>query len=119
MIDFVSFNSRTVLFVRSDWYFQYNIQFYNQNDYETCDSLITESSSQWADSAVMQMVAQKFPANKLVIGKPATTGDASNGYVDPTTLANCTLIARKQGWNAGVMSWQVSAPVSLHFALLI
>lgn len=57
----------------------------------------------------MQIVGQGIPANKLVIGKPATASDASDGYIDPNTLAGCVQMARNQGWNGGMMSWQVSS----------
>ncbi|TCD71831.1 hypothetical protein EIP91_003174 [Steccherinum ochraceum] len=86
-----------------DWY---NVQFYNQNDYTTCTSLLTTSSSQWPQTALFQIIASGVPASKLVIGKPANQGDASNGYVAPATLAGCVSQAKAKGWNGGVMSWE-------------
>ncbi|EPQ56341.1 glycoside hydrolase [Gloeophyllum trabeum ATCC 11539] len=88
-----------------DWY---NIQFYNQgtSEYTTCAGLLTTSSSTWPQSALFQIAANGVSLNKLVIGKPATTGDANNGYIDPSTLATCVQQAKNQGWSGGVMVWQ-------------
>ncbi|KAL1943056.1 hypothetical protein VTO73DRAFT_4727 [Trametes versicolor] len=88
-----------------DWY---NIQFYNQgtSEYTTCAGLLTTSSSTWPNSALFQIVASGVPASKLVIGKPANSGDATNGYIAPATLAGCISQAKSQGWNAGVSVWE-------------
>ncbi|KAI1792511.1 glycoside hydrolase family 18 protein [Ganoderma leucocontextum] len=88
-----------------DWY---NVQFYNQgvSEYTTCSGLLTASSSTWADTALFQIIASGVPASKLVIGKPATTADATNGYVAPSTLASCISEAKAEGWTGGVMSWE-------------
>ncbi|OCB91529.1 glycoside hydrolase [Sanghuangporus baumii] len=88
-----------------DWY---NVQFYNQgtNEYTTCAGLLTSSSSTWPESALFQIAANGVDLDKLVIGKPATSGDASNGFIDPETLAGCVSQAKGQGWDAGVMVWE-------------
>ncbi|KAF7311931.1 Glycoside hydrolase [Mycena indigotica] len=88
-----------------DWY---NVQFYNQgsSEYTTCSGLLTSSSSQWPQSSVFQIAANGVPLNKIVIGKPGTTADATNGYMDPGTLAACLAQAKNQGWSAGAMTWQ-------------
>ncbi|KAJ7768694.1 glycoside hydrolase family 18 protein [Mycena maculata] len=88
-----------------DWY---NIQFYNQgtSEYVTCAGLLTASSSSWPESALFQIAANGVPLNKLVIGKPATAADASNGYIAPATLAQCVEEAMNDGWSAGVSTWQ-------------
>ncbi|KAF9240657.1 glycoside hydrolase family 18 protein [Melanogaster broomeanus] len=88
-----------------DWY---NVQFFNQGtaEYTTCDGLLTTSSSAWPNSALFQIAASGINLDKLVIGKPATTGDASNGYMDPSLLAQCVYEASQQGWDAGVMVWE-------------
>ncbi|KAI5117051.1 hypothetical protein M0805_005290 [Coniferiporia weirii] len=88
-----------------DWY---NIQFYNQgtSEYTTCAGLLTESSSTWPQSAVFQIAASGVSLNKIVIGKPATTSDANNGYIAPATLATCLEQAKSQGWSAGAMVWE-------------
>ncbi|EED77817.1 hypothetical protein POSPLDRAFT_94833 [Postia placenta Mad-698-R] len=86
----------------------YNIQFYNQGstEYTTCAGLLTNSSSTWPESALFQIAASGVPLDKLVIGKPATTGDASTGYMSTSTLATCVEQAKGQGWDAGVMVWE-------------
>lgn len=86
-----------------DWY---NIQFYNQNDYTTCTTLISKSSSQWPKTSVLEIAASGVPLSKIVIGKPGGTGDASNGYIAPATLAQCVSQAKSSGWNGGIMSWE-------------
>jgi len=88
-----------------DWY---NIQFYNQgaSEYTTCTGLLTASSSAWPQSSVFQIAASGVPLSKIVIGKPATTSDASNGFMSTSTLATCLQQAKNQGWNGGAMVWQ-------------
>ncbi|KAI5122931.1 hypothetical protein M0805_007609 [Coniferiporia weirii] len=86
-----------------DWY---NIQFYNQNDYTDCTSLLTKSSSTWPQTSVFEIAASGVELNKLVIGKPATAKDASNGFIDTTTLATCLSQAKQKNWNAGAMVWE-------------
>ncbi|EKM81751.1 hypothetical protein AGABI1DRAFT_112003 [Agaricus bisporus var. burnettii JB137-S8] len=88
-----------------DWY---NVQFYNQgtSEYTTCNNLLNTSSGTWPNSAVFQIAASGVPLSKIVIGKPATSGDASNGFMSTSTLAQCAQQARNQGWNGGVMVWQ-------------
>ncbi|KAL5504980.1 hypothetical protein ACEPAH_7643 [Sanghuangporus vaninii] len=84
------------------------MKFYNQgtNEYTTCAGLLTSSSSTWPESALFQIAANGVDLDKLVIGKPATSGDASNGFIDPATLAGCVSQAKNQGWDAGVMVWE-------------
>ncbi|KAG6833011.1 hypothetical protein H0H87_012597 [Tephrocybe sp. NHM501043] len=88
-----------------DWY---NVQFYNQgtSEYTTCNGLLTASSGTWPESAVFQIVANGVPRSKIVIGKPATASEASNGFMDTSTLASCLQTAKAQGWNGGAMVWQ-------------
>jgi len=86
-----------------DWY---NVQFYNQNEYTSCSDLLTKSSSAWPESSVFQIAANGVSLNKLVIGKPGSSGDASNGYMSPVTLAGCLKQAKAKGWTGGVMSWE-------------
>ncbi|KAJ7504341.1 glycoside hydrolase family 18 protein [Mycena galericulata] len=88
-----------------DWY---NIQFYNQGDteYTTCSGLLAQSSSQWPESALFQIAANGVPLTKLVLGKPATTDAASNGYIEPSVLAGCLETAKSGGWSAGVSVWE-------------
>ncbi|KAF8304366.1 glycoside hydrolase [Clavulina sp. PMI_390] len=89
-----------------DWY---NVQFYNQGstEYTTCTGLLTASSSSWPKSSVFEINSNAgVPLDKIVIGKPGTTADATNGYVDPSTLAGCVSQAKTSGWTGGVMVWQ-------------
>ena len=68
-------------------------------EYTTCAGLLTTSSSVWPETALFQIAANGVSLNKLVIGKPATASDASNGYIDPSTLSSCVSQAAAQGWS--------------------
>ncbi|KAI0725387.1 glycoside hydrolase superfamily [Fomitopsis betulina] len=109
LIDWVSLHNENLkLFKANLNSAQYNVQFYNQgtSEYTTCSGLLDTSSSTWPESALFQIVANGVSEDKLVIGKPATTGDASSGYMSPSTLAACVEDAKSSGWDAGVMVWQ-------------
>ena len=67
-------------------------------EYTTCAGLLTASSSAWPETALFQISANGVSLDKLVIGKPGTTADASNGYIDPSTLATCIAQAASEGW---------------------
>ncbi|KAJ8695242.1 hypothetical protein PTI98_007853 [Pleurotus ostreatus] len=88
-----------------DWY---NLQFYNQGDteYTTCEGLLFTSSKTWPKSALFQIASSGIPFSKLVIGKPATSDDASNGFMSTSELATCAQEAKRLGWGAGVMVWE-------------
>ena len=58
-------------------------------EYTTCEGLLTQSSSTWPKMSVCEIIASRVSANKLVISKPATTKDATNSFMDTTTLAGC------------------------------
>ncbi|KIK68421.1 glycoside hydrolase family 18 protein [Collybiopsis luxurians FD-317 M1] len=87
-----------------DWY---NLQFYNQgnNIYNTCENLITKMSDE--NPALLEIVANGVPMEKLVIGKPAVAKDASNGFISPTDLGKCLAQAKQEhGYNSGAMTWE-------------
>ncbi|KAK0188963.1 glycoside hydrolase [Armillaria mellea] len=89
-----------------DWY---NVQFYNQGttEYTTCTGLLTTSSSNSPQTALFQIASSAgVPLSKLVIGKPGTNSDASNGYMSVSTMASCLKTAHSLGWNAGVSVWE-------------
>ncbi|KAG1880906.1 glycoside hydrolase family 18 protein [Suillus subluteus] len=88
-----------------DWY---NVQFYNQGttEYVTCDGLLYNSSTTWPQTALFQIADSGISLDKLVIGKPATSAQATNGYMDPSLLASCVSEAYAAGWNAGVTVWE-------------
>ncbi|KAK0217905.1 glycoside hydrolase family 18 protein [Armillaria fumosa] len=89
-----------------DWY---NVQFYNQGntEYTTCTGLLTASSSNSPQTALFQIASSAgVPLSKLVIGKPGTNSDASNGFMSASVLASCLKTAQGLGWNAGVSVWE-------------
>ncbi|KAI0315995.1 glycoside hydrolase [Amylostereum chailletii] len=94
-----------------DWY---NIQFYNQGttEYTTCDGLLNDSGAPYPGSSVFEIAANGVPTDKIVIGKPASAGDAVSGYVDAAILAGCMAQAKAKGWNAGVMAWEYPSAAS-------
>ncbi|KZP18068.1 glycoside hydrolase family 18 protein [Athelia psychrophila] len=74
------------------------------SEYTDCTGLLATSSSAWPDTA-LSIAASGVYQDKLVIGKPATVADASNGYADPATLATCISTAVSKGWNGGITVW--------------
>ena len=82
-------------------------------EYTTCDNLLNTSGGTFPGSALFEIASNGVDENKLVIGKPATANDASNGFIDPATLAGCVAQAAEQGWNAGVMTWEVRSQVNI------
>lgn len=98
-----------------DWY---NVQFYNQgSDYITCPSLLTQSAAHEFFNTSLFEIAN--PANagvdldKLVIGKPTVAGDATNGFLNLTTLSGCLKQAQAKNWDAGVFLWEYHPDVSV------
>ena len=83
------------------------MQFYNQGLYTTCDGLINASGGAFPGTALLEIPKSGIPLDMLVIGKPATAADATNGFMDPATLGTCVKQAKAKGWNGGVMVWQV------------
>ena len=86
---------------------QYNVQFYNQGLYGDCTSLLTKSGGAFPGSSLFEIPKHGIPLNKLVIGKPATAADGTNGYMSPAALGQCVKKAKAKGWHGGVMVWQV------------
>lgn len=87
---------------------QYNVQFYNQGvtEYTDCTGLLTQSSTTWPGTSLFEIAAAGVSLDKLVIGKPAVAADATNGFMDASTLASCVSQAQAKGWDAGVMVWE-------------
>ncbi|KAI0827878.1 chitinase [Trametes gibbosa] len=86
-----------------DWY---NIQFYNQGLYTDCEGLLNASGGPFPGSSLFEIAANGVDLNKLVIGKPGGSADATNGFVDPTTLGTCVDQAKAKGWTGGIMAFQ-------------
>lgn len=59
---------------------------------------------------MFEIRASGIPADKIVVGKPGSVQDTTNGgFIDPATLSTCVSQAVESGWDAGVMVYQVSA----------
>lgn len=91
----------------------YNVQFYNQGsgyEYETYDGLFKNAYT----TSVKEIIDQGVPAEKVVVGKPATPADISGaGYVSMADLANWTVMAFNEfNWSAGLMFWQYSSDLT-------
>mmetsp|Transcript_9519 Transcript_9519/g.10523 ORF Transcript_9519/g.10523 Transcript_9519/m.10523 type:complete len:333 (+) Transcript_9519:291-1289(+) len=93
----------------------YNVQFYNQDQssYDTLESLFINSNGWATNSSIQQMINNGIPGSRIVIGKPVTTGDASNtGWVAASALQGIIKQGKQQvpQWTSpGVMTWQYSS----------
>ncbi|KIS69427.1 uncharacterized protein UMAG_02758 [Mycosarcoma maydis] len=87
-----------------DWY---NVQFYNQQNYNTCDQLIWNAADNFPLTSLFEI--NKYagvPLDKLVVGKPAWQSDADDGFMKPSVLGGCLNIAVQNGWKGGAMFWE-------------
>mmetsp|Transcript_10953 Transcript_10953/g.21740 ORF Transcript_10953/g.21740 Transcript_10953/m.21740 type:complete len:1383 (+) Transcript_10953:208-4356(+) len=89
-----------------DWL---NIQYYNQGQgvYTTYDDLFVEGNHAISlKSAVQEINNNGLPYSAIVVGKPISLSDASNGHVSPEVLSGYVAKANAElGWNGGVMFW--------------
>jgi hypothetical protein len=71
-------------------------------------------SGGWAPkSSVNEMIASGIEATKIVIGKPASPGDASNSYMVPSEINNAISSNYPyNGWKTGIMFWQYSSDLN-------
>ena len=54
----------------------------------------------YGNEAALKTIADAgVSLNKLVIGKPAAAADATNGFMDTSTLATCVAEAQTKGWS--------------------
>ncbi|KIM83828.1 glycoside hydrolase family 18 protein [Piloderma croceum F 1598] len=95
-----------------DWY---NVQFYNQGakEYIDCPGLLTKSSSNNPHTSVFEIAASGVELDKIAIGKPASTADASNGFMSTDLLAQCVAEAKGMHWAAGVALFQFSSNLAV------
>lgn len=84
-------------------------------EYTTCNSLLTSSSTQ---SALFQIAANGVPVSKLVIGKPATTSDATNGFMPTSMLAQCLQQAKNRGWSEYLSCLNLTCVLNQHLQML-
>lgn len=96
----------------------YNVQFYNQaaSRYDTYETLfIADNGPVFNGTAFKQIVElAKVPARQLVVGKPASTSDASNtGYMEKSSLSAAMKRAYNElGYYSGVAFWQYFSDAS-------
>jgi chitinase len=87
----------------------YNIQFYNQGVgmYDSAVGLFNVSGGWAPKSSINEIIASGVPSEKVILGKPAMTADANNGWM-PAGVLNSAIIANYpyNGWKAGIMFWQ-------------
>ncbi|GAC93427.1 glycoside hydrolase [Pseudozyma hubeiensis SY62] len=87
-----------------DWY---NVQFYNQENYNTCDELIWNSGNNFPLTSLFEINKYSgVPLDKLVVGKPAWENDADDGFMRPSVEGACLKIAVQNGWKGGAMFWE-------------
>lgn len=90
----------------------YNVQFYNQGVgiYDSAHSLFNVSGGWCPGSSINEIIAAGVPGSKIVLGKPPTTADASNGWMSAADLNKA--IADNypyNGWKTGIMFWQLTS----------
>ena len=68
------------------------------SEYTDLAGLLNESSSQFPETALFQIIANKVSGSKLLIGKPTESQYCTNGYMDPSLLADCLKDAKNRGW---------------------
>jgi hypothetical protein len=66
--------------------------------------MMTDSTStSFPGSAVLEMMNNGVPGEKIIIGKPGSNTDASTGYMDPATISQC--LQHAQSANNSLASW--------------
>jgi len=86
----------------------FNVQFYNQGSscYVDYAGLFQKSCSTFPSTSVGEIASAGIPLSKIVIGKPVTTADASNGWLSGSSLNSLFSQAKSAtSWNAGLMGW--------------
>lgn len=96
----------------------YNVQFYNQGSttYDTAQGLFNSSGGWCPGSSVNEIITAGVPGSKIVIGKPASTIDANNGWMSAADLN--AAIAKNyayNGWKTGLMFWQFTSDITGSF----
>lgn len=82
---------------------------YAEGLYTDCEGLINKSGSPFLKSSLFEIAANGVDLKKLVIGKPGSAADATNGFIAPATLGTCVDQAHAKGWSAGIMAFEVSS----------
>jgi len=91
-----------------DWY---NLQYYNQggSTYVSYQDLVVACKA-FPGTALAELKLNSKQG--VAVGKPVTTGDASNGWVDPKDLVLWLQKAKSEfGWCGGAMYWQLNHDV--------
>ena len=75
------------------------------------ESLFLASDGWASGTSVGELMTYGIPMHRLVVGKPVTSGDATNtGWMSATDLATAFSQAKQDlGWEAGAMTWQYSS----------
>merc|ERR1712146_495704 len=79
--------------------------------YDTFETLFERAEGYFTATAVGEMIANGIAADKILVGKPVTSGDATNtGWMSATDLAAAFSNAESElGWSAGGMTWQYTS----------
>ena len=82
-----------------------SIQYYNQHDYTTYETIFLKSHK-YPGSSVKELIEAGISSEKIVVGKPLTLKDANNGYIEVEQLAEWGCRANKEiGFIGGYMTW--------------
>lgn len=89
----------------------YNVQFYNQGNtrYDSYSELFIQSTGFFSGTSVQELINRGIPAKKIIVGKPATPGDAMNtGYITPEAFGDHWARFRtEKGVIPQIMMWQL------------
>lgn len=88
----------------------YNIQYYNQGgkSYTHCETLLNNGTrAHFPATSIFEIHKEgNIPLDKLVIGKPATPQDATNGYLSTKGLGKCLRDGATKGYKGGAMFYE-------------
>ena len=94
----------------------YNVQYFKQANsvYNSYHTLFVLSSGWAVGTSVNELISKGIPADKIVVGKPATIRDAdSSSYIDSIALRDA--IANEyasSGWKTGVMLYEFASDIN-------
>jgi hypothetical protein len=80
---------------------------------------LTKSSSTWPGTSVFEIAQFGVPLDKIVIGKPASSADASNGYMSPGQLAQCVQQAKAKNWSEYPSLDPIQTSKLIHLSLFV
>lgn len=82
--------------------------------YDSAEGLFVKSGG-WANAtSIGEIIASGVPQEKVILGKPAGTADANNGWMSAADL-NSAIKQYGNGWTGGIMFWQFTSDLDGSF----